>query len=376
MQVPFVDLTAQYAQIRDDVQAAMDEVLASMDLIMGRNVRAFEAEFADYCQAKYAIGVADGTDALALALRACGVGPGDEVITVAHSFIATAEAIVQLGAIPVYVDVAPTTYTLDPSKLEAALGPRTRAVIPVHLYGQMADMDPIMAIARRHGLAVIEDACQAHGATDKGRRAGSIGDAAAFSFYPSKNLGAFGDGGAVTTNSRAIAEYVRLLRHHGSINKYEHSEMAGTSRLDEIQAAVLRVKLRLLDEWNERRRAHARFYDALLADLDVVTPAVRSDATHVFHLYVILTESRDFVRQVLTDRGIATGIHYPIPIHRQVASQGVGRVAGSLAVTEHIAPRLLSLPMYAELEQQQLSYVANCLQRACGPAITGVASAD
>jgi dTDP-4-amino-4,6-dideoxygalactose transaminase len=376
MKIPFVDLKAQYGAIREEVQAAILDVLDGMELVLGSNLRAFETEFAEYCQAKYAIGVAQGTDALMLALRACGVGPGDEVVTVAHTFIATSEAIVQLGAIPVYVDIDPATYTLDPACLEAAIGPRTRAVVPVHLYGQMADMDAIMAIARRHGLAVVEDACQAHGAEDRGRRAGSIGDAAAFSFYPSKNLGAYGDGGAVTTNSRAIAECVQRLRDHGSVRKYEHQEMGWNSRLDELQAAALRVKLRYLDEWNARRRAHAATYAELLADLDLVLPATRAGASHVYHLYVIQTEARDFGRRMLANFGIATGIHYPTPIHLQPASLGIGRVAGDLRVTEWVAPRVLSLPMYAEMEAAQLTYVATCMRRAWGSIAAGVASAD
>ena len=361
MRVPFVDLKAQYRSIQDDVRAAFDEVLTGMDFVLGPNLRAFEAEYAAYCQTKYAIGVANGTDALYLALRACGVGPGDEVITVSHSFIATVEAIVQLGATPVYVDVDPETYTLDPERLSAALSARTRAIVPVHLYGQIADMDPIMAFARQHGLAVVEDACQAHGADDQGRRAGSLGDAAAFSFYPSKNLGAYGDGGAVTTNSRAIADHVRLIRDHGSIKKYEHQEMGWNSRLDELQAAVLRSKLGLLDCWNDLRRRHAVRYDELLADLNIGTPKVRAGTRHVYHLYVIQADGRDFGRQMLTDLGIATGVHYPTPIHLQAAAQGIGRIAGDLRVTERMARRVLSLPMYAELEETQLAYVAGCV---------------
>jgi dTDP-4-amino-4,6-dideoxygalactose transaminase len=240
----------------------------------------------------------------------------------------------------------------------------------------MADMDAIMAIARRHGLAVVEDACQAHGAEDHGRRAGSIGDAAAFSFYPSKNLGAYGDGGAVTTNSRAIAECVQRLRDHGSVRKYEHQEMGWNSRLDEIQAATLRVKLRYLDEWNARRQAHAEYYAEMLEDLDLVIPATRAGASHVYHLYVIQTEARDFGKRVLGNLGIATGIHYPTPVHLQPASLGIGRVAGDLHVTEWIAPRVLSLPMYAEMEATQLTYVTNAMRRAWGSIAAGVASAD
>ena len=371
MRVPFVDLKAQYRSIQDDVRAAFDEVLTSMDFVLGANLRAFEAEYAAYCQTKYALGVANGTDALYLALRACGVGPGDEVITVSHSFIATVEAIVMLGATPVYVDVDPETYTLDPAQLPAALSARTRAIVPVHLYGQMADMDPIMTFARQHGLAVVEDACQAHGADDRGRRAGSLGDAAAFSFYPSKNLGAYGDGGAVTTNSRAIAEHVKLIRDHGSSKKYEHQEFGWNSRLDEMQAAVLRSKLGLLDFWNEQRRRHADRYDELLEDLSITRPRTRDGVRHVFHLYVIQADGRDFGKQMLNDLGIATGIHYPTPIHLQTAAQGVGRVVGELRVTERLSRRILSLPMYAELEEAQLAYVASSLESIWGAAGIG-----
>lgn len=361
MQVPFVDLKAQYGPIREQVLRALADVLDGMELVLGPNVQAFETEFAAYCQAQHAIGLASGTDALMLALRACGVGPGDEVITASNSFIATAEAIVLLGATPIYVDVDPDTYTLDPSLLKAAITGRTRAIVPVHLYGQMADMDAIMLIARQYGLRVIEDACQAHGAESRGRRAGSIGDAAAFSFYASKNLGAYGDAGAVTTNSALIAEKIRVLRDHGSARKYAHEEMGVNSRLDELQAAVLRVKMQFLDQWNDRRVAHALAYDEHLAELDVVRPVVSAGAKHVFHLYVIRTNDRDRIRLALAERGISTGVHYPIPIHQQAASRGVGRVVGDLRVSESQAGRILSLPMYAELTPEQIKHVSASL---------------
>ena len=364
MHVPFVDLKAQYAPIRDELLAAISSVLDSMDLVLGANVRAFEEEFARYCNAKHAVGLNSGTDALALALRACGIGPGDEVITASNSFIATAEAIVSLGAVPIFVDVDPDTYTLDPVWLEPAINRRTRAIVPVHLYGQMADMPAIMQIARKHDLKVIEDACQAHGAEDRGKRAGSVGDAAAFSFYASKNLGAYGDAGAVTTNSAVLADRIRVLRDHGSSRKYEHEEMGVNSRLDEIHAAMLRVKLRLLDQWNDQRIANARAYAELLADMNVTRPVTRAGAKHVFHLYVVRTENRDGVRAALTERGISTGIHYPTPIHLQPASRGVGRVEGDLRVTERQASQILSLPMYAELTLEQIEYVAAGLREA------------
>jgi dTDP-4-amino-4,6-dideoxygalactose transaminase len=363
MQVPFVDLKAQYRSIEAEVLAAISESLSGMELFLGPNVRAFEAEFAAYCRTRFAIGVGSGTDALYLALKACGVGPGDEVITVPYTFFATAEAIRMLGAIPVFVDVDPETYTLDPARLPGALTARTRAIVPVHLYGQMADMEAIMAFARQHGLVVVEDACQAHGATDRGLTAGSVGDAAAFSFYMSKNLGAYGEAGAVTTGSRAVAEAVRLLRDHGSAHKYEHQEFGINSRLDELQATILRIKLRRLEEWNERRRAHATSYRWLLEDLGLGLPTVRLGSTHVYHLYVVRTKDRERVRSVLADRGISTGVHYPIPIHRQVAFEsGIGRIAGDLSVSEALSEQVLSLPMYPELEAEQLASVAGCLR--------------
>ncbi|TAK34828.1 MAG: DegT/DnrJ/EryC1/StrS family aminotransferase [Chloroflexota bacterium] len=365
MQIPFVDLRAQYQSIKDEVLDSISNTLDGMDLLLGPNVRAFEAEFATYSGTQYAVGVASGTDALYLALRACGIRPGDEVITVSHTFVATVGAIVQLGAVPVFVDIDPDTYTLDPSRLKAAITPRTRAIVPVHLYGQMADMDAIMAVAERYSLMVVEDACQAHGADLRGRRAGSVGDAAAFSFYMSKNLGAYGDAGAVTTNSRAVAEQIRRLRDHGSSTKYEHQETGVNSRLDELQAAVLRVKLRRLNGWNEMRRSHAEAYAHLLAETSLDIPVVRAGSSHVYHLYVVRTDDRDRVREYLQDRGVATGVHYPIPIHRQVGYRGIGQIAGDLRVTECVTKRILSLPMFAELRPEQLSYIAACL-RECG----------
>ena len=379
--VPFVDLKAQYAIIGEDIRTALEASLDSMELLLGPNVRAFEAEWADYCGAAHAVGLANGTDALELALAACGVGPGDEVITVSHSFIATVEAIVARGATPVFVDVDPATYTLDTSRLADALSPHTRAIVPVHLYGQCADMDTIMAFARRQGLVVIEDACQAHGASlPDGRRAGSLGDAAAFSFYMGKNLGAYGDAGAVTTNSRAVAEHVRLLRDHGSREKYHHDVIGRNSRLDELQAAVLRVKLHGLDAGNSARRRHAAAYHELLAESGIGRPVKAPGMTHAWHLYVVEIPgqgaARDSVRQALADRGVASGVHYPVPIHRQAAVAGIGRVAGDLSVTESIADRILSIPMYPELTAKQQAYVVACLAAAVRPLAMLAAAAD
>ncbi|HLI25644.1 MAG TPA: DegT/DnrJ/EryC1/StrS family aminotransferase [Chloroflexota bacterium] len=355
--LPLVDLHAQYAAIQAEIQAAIAEVLDRMQLILGPHVQAFEAEFAAYCEAAHAVGVGSGTEALVLALRAAGIGPGDEVITVSHTFFADCEAIVQVGAQPVFVDVRPDTQTMDPASFAAAITARTRAVIPVHLYGQPADMDEIAAIARRHGLFVLEDACQAHGARYRGRRVGTLGHAAAFSFYPGKNLGAYGDGGAVVTNDATLAERIRRLRDHGTVRKYEHYDIGSTGRLDELQAAVLRVKLRYLDTWNARRAAAAATYTAGLTGTEVTPPAVRDDRTHVFHLYAVQAPRRDALRAYLAEQGIATGMHYPIPCHLQPAAREWSAGPGSLPVTERLAAHTLSLPLFPEITDAQLARV-------------------
>lgn len=357
MQVPLVDLKTQYQAIRDEVRAAIDDVLEEMHLNGGPQGRAFEAEFAAYCGAPHAVGVNSGTDALILALRAAGVGPGDEVITVSHTFFADAEAIALVGATPVFVDVAPDTYNLDPARLAAALSPRTRAIIPVHLCGQPADMAPIMDLARAHGLFVLEDACQAHGATYQGQRTGTLGHAAAFSFYCSKNLGAYGEAGALVTADAQLAATLRELRDHGSPRRYEHTALGTNARLDELQAAILRVKLRHLDRYTQQRQAVAAAYDAGLAAGGVVTPAVRPDRTHVYHLYAIQSARRDALQAHLAARGVATGVHYPIPCHLQPAARAWSGGPGSLPVTEALVGRLLSLPMYPELTPDQIAYV-------------------
>jgi dTDP-4-amino-4,6-dideoxygalactose transaminase len=366
MQIPFVDLNAQYSDLRDEIRDAIDDALESMDLLLGPNVLSFESEFASLCRTEHAIGVGSGTDALYLALRACDIGRGDEVITVSHSFFATASAIIMTGATPVFVDVDPATYTIDPAQIRAAITMRTRAIVPVHLYGRMADMASILEIAHEHGLRVVEDACQAHGAEDRLGRAGSLGDAAAFSFYMSKNLGAYGEAGAVTTRSGEIADRVRRLRSHGSDRKYEHLEIGLNSRLDELQAAILRVKLRRVEAWNARRRSHAQRYHAALEGLDVVRPALADGLDHVFHLYVIQVPpgTRDDLQGQLSARGIASGIHYPIPIHRQPALQRTVFSSSGLSATEALSPRILSLPMYPEMTDAQIQYVASSLQEA------------
>lgn len=356
--IPFVDLRRQYQALRHEIDAAIAAVVQRADFVLGAELHRFEEAFAAYCGAPYAVGVDSGASALELALRALGVGPGDEVIVPANSFIASATAVSAAGATPVFADVSPASYNLDVGLLAGRLTPHTRAIIPVHLYGLPADMDAVMAFAGRHGLAVVEDACQAHGARYKGRRAGSIGHAAAFSFYPGKNLGAYGDGGAVVTADAAIAERVRVLRNCGQREKYHHVEIAGNHRLDTLQAAVLLVKLPHLDHWNELRRQIACWYDYLLTDAEVVLPAVSPGCEPVYHLYVIQVAGRDRLQAHLRQAGIATGIHYPIPIHRQEAYASLGHGPGSLPVAEGLAPRLLSLPIFAELEPEEIARVA------------------
>jgi dTDP-4-amino-4,6-dideoxygalactose transaminase len=360
--VPFVDLSAQYATIVKEIDQAILKVLHGTDFILGRDVALFEQEFAAFCNAKCAVGVDSGTTALELALRAYGIGPGDQVITAANTFIATAFAISDTGARPVFVDAAPETYTINALQIESAITQRTKAIIPVHLYGQPADLDPILEISRRHGLVVIEDACQAHGARYKGKRVGSLAHAAAFSFYPAKNLGAYGDGGMLVTNDERIAESIRLLRNYGQREKYHHVVKGYNRRLDTLQAAVLRVKLKHLDKWNAARQECALAYKKLLAGGEVTLPHQGNYAEHVYHLYVIRTANRARMQTFLKERGIATGIHYPIPIHLQPAYTDLGYKKGSFPVAEEQAEEVLSLPMYAELAQEMIEYVAEVIQ--------------
>jgi dTDP-4-amino-4,6-dideoxygalactose transaminase len=359
--VPFVDLRAQYESIERDIDGAIRSVLDRTDWILGADVRDFEDEFATFCEAGGAVGVDAGTSALELALRALGVGPGDEVITAANTFIATVIAITSTGARPVLVDVDPKTYLMDASHVEKALTERTRALVPVHLYGQPVDMDPIIDLARAHDLLVVEDACQAHGARYKGRRVGSLGDAAAFSFYPSKNLGAYGDGGSVVSNNPEVLEQVRALRNYGQRERYHHEIRGFNRRLDTIQAAVLRVKLPHLDHWNRRRRSHAAAYDTALTSAGLKGPCVRGDVEPVWHLYVVEVLNREDVQQKLTDAGIGWGVHYPIPVHMQLAYRDLGYKPGDFPVTERSAGRILSLPMYPELRTDFIERVANAL---------------
>jgi dTDP-4-amino-4,6-dideoxygalactose transaminase len=369
MSVPFVDLQAQYRAIKREVDEALARVVENAAFILGREVEAFETAFADYLGARFCVGVSSGTAAIQLALTACGIGAGDEVIVPANTFFATAEAVSTAGATPVFVDADPVSYTIDVNRLEAAITPRTRAIIPVHLYGQPADLDPIFEIAARHNLAVIEDAAQAHGTLYKGRRVGARGRANCFSFYPGKNLGAYGEGGAVVTNDEEVARRVRLLRDHGSEQKYRHDVIGYNFRLEGIQGAVLNVKLKYLDGWNDLRRAHAARYRELLAGAHdnsgasvLVLPQELPYARHIYHLYVVQTDERDALQKHLSDAGIQTGIHYPVPVHLQPAYQSLGHRAGDFPEAERQAARVLSLPMFPELSESQIARVAESVR--------------
>jgi dTDP-4-amino-4,6-dideoxygalactose transaminase len=331
---------------------------------MGEELERFEEEFALFCNTKYAIGVANGSDALILALIACEIGEGDEVITVPNTFIATTEAITHVGGKIVFADIDPKTYTIDISKIEEKINERTKAIIPIHLYGQPADMDPIIELAKKYNLKVIEDAAQAHGAEHEGEKVGSIGDVGCFSFYPGKNLGAYGDAGIITTNNEEIAKKIKLLRNHGSIKKYEHEIEGYSSRLDNLQAAILRVKLKYLNKWNDMRRRNAKKYNELLSSIDgVITPYEADYAKHVYHLYVIRTENRDKLREELRSKDIATGIHYPIPLHLQAAYKYLGYEYGDFPVTEECSQEILSLPMFTELSEDQIEEIVKLIKK-------------
>lgn len=362
MSVPFLDLKSQHRSLREDLWRVWDEVLDSAGFIGGSPVEQFEKAFAAFCETKHAVGVGNGTDALLLALKALGIGRGDEVIVPANSFVATAAGVVHAGATPVFVDIDPRTYNIDVNQIENHISPKTKAIIPVHLYGQPADINPVLELAKLYSLKVIEDAAQAHGALYHGRRAGSMGDAACFSFYPGKNLGACGDGGAVATNDPDLAQSLRRLREHGGIRKYEHDVVGYNSRLDSLQAAALRIKLGFLDERNEMRRRHAESYRALLSDTPgIVTPFVLSGVASVYHLYVIRVEtgSRAHLQDYLKDHGVQTLIHYPTPIHCTRAFAEFR--THDCPIAEEYSERILSLPMYPELDNTQLEYVAGLL---------------
>jgi len=361
MNVPFLDLKQQYLGIKDEILAAVSNVFESTQFVLGKEVAAFEEEFAAFSGAKYGIAVNSGTSALHLALLAAGVGPGDEVITVPCTFVATVAAVEYTGAKPVFVDVDPVTYTMDPAKIEAAITPKTKAILPVHLYGNPADMDPILEIGRRHGLVVIEDAAQAHGAEYKGRRCGSMGDLGCFSFYPGKNLGAYGEGGLVTTNSPEFTRTIRMLRDWGAEKKYHHLLKGYNYRMEGVQGAVLRVKLRYLEAWTEARRAHATAYRSALAESGLTLPTQMPGNRHVYHVYAVLTPRRQEFMDSLNSQGVQTGIHYPIPVHLMPAHADLGHGSGSFPVSEHVAAQEVSLPMFPEMTEEQIRAVGQAV---------------
>ena len=357
--IPLVGLFAQYQEIKPEIDQAIEKVINSSQFVGGDEVRAFEVEFAAYCGVKSCVGVGNGTDAIYLTLRALGIGKGDEVITVSHTFIATTEGITMTGARAVFVDIKEDTMLIDPDLLEQAITTRTKAIIAVHLYGQPCEMDPILGLARKYGLKVIEDAAQAHGAKWQGRRVGSMGDAASFSFYPGKNLGAYGDGGAIVSNDVELIDRIRMISNHGSSEKYLHETEGVNSRLDSLQAAVLRVKLPHLDRWNQKRREHAAFYLQALKDCSLTPVRIHPAAESVWHLFVVRTADRRRLQDEMHARGIATGIHYPIPLHLQPAYSYLQILPGSLPITERIANEIVSLPMFPQLSQSDLEAVAN-----------------
>ncbi len=363
--IPLVDLKAQYLSLKPEIDQAIQRVIDNTDFILGKEVELFEREFASFSETEYGIGVASGTEALHLSLLALGISSGDEVITAANTFVATVLGIYYTGARPVLVDINSDNYNLDVSFIENVITKRTKAIIPVHLFGQPADMDPIMEIAREHNLKVIEDACQAHGAKYKGKKVGSIGNVGCFSFYPGKNLGAYGDGGIVLNNDEKIAQKIRILRNYGSRKKYYHEFKGFNSRLDTLQAAILRVKLRHLDEWNRKRIRNGLLYSSLLKDIkEVITPQFRedSDYSHVFHLYVVRVEKRDRLLDFLDKKGIRCGIHYPVPLHFQEAYEDLGYKEGDFPIAEKLSKEILSLPMYPELTEEEIIYVVESIK--------------
>jgi dTDP-4-amino-4,6-dideoxygalactose transaminase len=365
LKIELINLKRQYHQTKDEINEAMEKVLENGQYILGPEEKALEKEIAEYLGVEYAIGVANGTDALVLALRALNIGLGDEVITTPFTFFATAEAISHVGAVPVFADVDPDTYNINPDLIEEKITERTKAVIPVHIFGQPCDMDRIIEIAKKHNLYVIEDACQAMGAEYKGQKVGTFGDAACFSFFPTKNLGGYGDGGMVITNNSNIAEKVDMLRKHGSKKKYYNEEIGYNSRLDELQAAILRVKLRYHDKWNKMRISAANKYDSLLSDLsDVIkTPYKIKEAKHIYHLYCIQCENREIIMQKLEERGIATGIYYPVPLHLQKAYTNLGYKQGDLPVAEDLCKKIFAIPMFPEISDDEINYVSDTLHK-------------
>ncbi|MFH1671316.1 MAG: DegT/DnrJ/EryC1/StrS family aminotransferase [Candidatus Portnoybacteria bacterium] len=362
MKVPLIDLQLQYKQIEPEIQAVIKKVLDNANFILGEEVKLFEEEFARYCGSRFAVGVASGTDALLLSLLARGIGKEDEVITVANTFAATAEAICWTGAKPVLIDIDPDNYNLDLNLLERAITKKTKAILPVHLFGRPVDMGKLMEIANRNNLLVIEDACQSHGAKYKEKKVGSFGLAGCFSFYPSKNLGAFGDAGMVTTNSEEIYGKIRILRNHGEKQKYFHETKGFNSRLDNLQAAVLRVKLKYLDEWNKTRNKWAQLYTSLLEGTSLITPRIEPQLCHVFHLYVVRSKKRDKLLNFLKEREIYAGIHYPIPIHLLPAFKNLGYKEGDFPIAERYAREIISLPMFPELTEEKINYIVEIIK--------------
>ena len=362
MKVPFLDLKRQYSAIKKEMDEAVFSVLSNTQFILGPEVKSLEEKIASYCRTKFAIGVASGTDALLLSLRACGVKMGDEVITTGFSFFASAGVISRLGANPVFVDIDPETYNINPDQIEKKITPKTKAIMPVHLFGQCADMDPIIEVARKHNLKVIEDAAQAIGAEYKGKKAGAIGDFGCFSFFPSKNLGGAGDGGMVTANDPEMAEVVRVLRVHGSKPKYYHSTIGYNSRLDTLQAAILSVKLKYLDDWTKKRREHAEAYNSAFKDLDMITPKEENFNYHIYNQYTIAVKNRDELRNYLKEKQIGHDTYYPVPLHLQECYKFLGYKKGDLPISEKKAEEVVSIPIYPELTEEEQEYVISTIK--------------
>jgi len=358
LKIPFLDLKAQYDSIKKEIDAAVSDIIQNGQYIMGPNVKALESEMAAYLGVKHAIGVANGTDALVLALKALGIGSGDEVITSPYTFFASAESISRVGATPVFADIDPETYDINPDEIQKKVSPKTKAIIPIHIFGQPADMERISDLAEKYHLYCIEDACQAIGSAYKDKKSGSIGHVGCFSFFPTKNLGGYGDGGMLVTGDDEIAEKIKLLRVHGSNKKYMHSMIGYNSRLDEIQAAILRVKLKYIDDWNKARRQKAKLYKELLQDAPVTTPYEHKDVYHVYHLFTIQGEKRDELAAYLQEKGIPTGVYYPVPLHLQEVYKGLGYKPGDLPVAENLCAKNLSLPLYPELADDHIEYIS------------------
>jgi len=362
MKIPFLDLKSQYLSIKDEIDKKISFLLNNAAFILGEELEKFEKEFAEFCNVKYSVGVSSGTDALIIALRALNIGYGDEVITTPNTFIGTAEAISIVGAKPVFVDVSNEDYNINVDLIEEKITEKTKAVIPVHLYGQSVAISSVLDIAKKNNLFVIEDACQVHGAEFEGKKVGAFGEVGCFSFYPGKNLGAYGDGGAVVTDNEELYKKMILLRSHGELEKNRHRIIGSTNRLDNLQAGILRIKLKHLNEWNEKRRQNAAFYRKYLNGMDLIVPQELEGRKHVYHLFVIRVKNRDKIRKGLFDRGIDTGIHYPVPIHLQEAYRFLGYRKGDFPVSENVAEEILSLPMFPELKEEQIKYVCNSLK--------------